>query len=239
MKLTILITCFNESNTILKVIEEAKRITVDKEIIVIDNASTDGSRQILDNLGENKDIKVIVHSKNMGVGHSVCEGVNLAAGDYLYSPGADLEYRMNDVYSMIEKMEKEKLDAVFGSRLLGREGVSVISLIKERPYWLGSIISTFLTNLFYKKHFTDIIATKLIKTDILKGLGCQVNNQAFEFELVSRLCKKGCKIGEIPVWYRPRTHKEGKTIKVLDMLPALLAMFEVKFFVKLKKDKEN
>jgi hypothetical protein len=141
---------------------------------------------------------------------------------------------MSDVYKMFEKLEKEKLDAVFGSRLLERKGTSLFKLIKERPYWLGSIISTFLTNLFYGRNFTDIIATKLIKTDILKGLGCRADNQAFEFELVSRLCKKGCRIGEVPVWYMPRTHKEGKTIKATDMIPALCEIFRVKFLTKVK-----
>ncbi|MFA5276504.1 MAG: glycosyltransferase family 2 protein, partial [Candidatus Omnitrophota bacterium] len=83
-------------------------------------------------------------------------------------------------------------------------------------------------NLFYRRDLTDIIATKLIKTDILKGLGCRADNQAFEFELVSKLCKRGYKIGEAPVWYKPRTHKEGKTIKAFDMLPALWAILKVR-----------
>ena len=82
------------------------------------------------------------------------------------------------------------------------------------------------------KNFTDIIATKLIKTDILKSLGCQANNPAFEFELVSRLCKQGCKIKEVPVWYKARSHKEGKTIRAIHMIPALWAIFRIKFLVK-------
>ncbi|MDD5596108.1 MAG: glycosyltransferase family 2 protein, partial [Candidatus Omnitrophica bacterium] len=98
------------------------------------------------------------------------------------------------------------------------------------PYWLGTIIGTFLINLFYHRRLTDIIATKLIKTGILKELGCKADNQAFEFELVSKLCKRGCKIGEVPVWYKPRTHKEGKTIKALDMIPALWAILRIRFF---------
>jgi hypothetical protein len=105
-----------------------------------------------------------------------------------------------------------------------------LELIKERPYWLGSIIGTALINLLYRKSFTDIIATKLIKVNILKELGCEANNQAFEFELVSRLCKKGYKIGEVPVDYKPRTHKEGKTIRAFDMIPAILAILRVKIF---------
>lgn len=232
MKLTIIICCFNEKSSILKAVEQAKEINIDKEIIVIDNCSTDGTVKILEGLKSDRALKIIVHSKNMGVGYSLREGISIAMGDYLYSPGADLEYRMDDVYKMIERIEKEKLDAVFGSRLADRKGVSAWALIKERPYWLGSIIATFLINLLYCRNFTDVIATKLIKTDILKSLNWQASNQAFEFELVSRLCKRGCEIGEVPVWYKPRTHKEGKTIKVMDMIPALLIIFKVKFFGK-------
>lgn len=228
MKLTILILCFNEKLTIEKVIQQAKQVTLEKEIIVIDNCSTDGTRDILGALGKSAGLRIVLHHKNMGVGYSVNEGISLARGEYLYAPGADLEYKMEDVYKMMEKIQSERLDAVFGSRLLEKKGVSRFKLIKERPYWLGSIIATFLINLFYGRKFTDIIATKLIKTDILKKLGCQATSQAFEFELVSRLCKKKSTIGEVPVWYKPRTHKEGKTIRALDMLPAVLAMLKVK-----------
>lgn len=231
MKLTIVIFCFNEKATILKAIEQARQITIDKEIIVIDNCSTDGTKDILELLEKSATLKVVIHNKNMGVGYSVNEGISLAQGEYFYAPCADLEYKMEDVYKMMEKIEKENLDAVFGSRLLERKETSKFKLIKERPYWLGSIIATFLINLFYKRDFTDVIATKLINTNILKKLGCLATNQAFEFELVSRLCKKGYKIGEVPVWYKPRTHKEGKTIKARDMLPALWVILRIKFLI--------
>ena len=103
-------------------------------------------------------------------------------------------------------------------------------MIKERPFWLGTIIATFLINLLYGKHFTDIIGSNLIKTSILKKLNCKANSQAFAFELVSKLCRGGYKTGEIPIFYRPRTHKEGKTIKAMDMIPALLIILKVKIF---------
>jgi glycosyltransferase involved in cell wall biosynthesis len=230
MKLTILIGCFNEKPTILKAIEQAKAINIDKEIIVVDNCSTDGTKEILETLKDDQALKIVFHAKNMGAGYSACEGIHLARGDYFYGPGADLEYKMEDVYRMMDKMESENLDAVFGSRLLDRRDISRYRLIKERPYWLGTIIGTFLINLFYHRRLTDIIATKLIKTGILKELGCKADNQAFEFELVSKLCKRRCKIGEVPIWYKPRTHKEGKTIRAFDMVPAILTILKVKIF---------
>lgn len=229
MKLTILINCFNEKSTIIDVIKEAKALAVEKEIIVIDNCSTDGTKEILEGLGSDKEIKVILHQKNMGAGYSGCEGISLAKGEYFCAPGADREYRMIDLLEMLKKAERDNLDAVFGSRLLARKDETKLQLVKERPFWLGTIIGTALVNFLYGRHFTDIIATKVMKTDILKKISFQYHNQAFEFELVSNLCKMRCKIGEFPVWYKPRTHKQGKTIKALDMLPALTAIVKVRF----------
>lgn len=230
MKLTIVIGCFNEKLTILKAIAEAKALMIDKEIIVIDNCSTDGTKEILEGLRDDNGLRIVFHSRNMGAGYSGHEGMRLAQGDYFYGPGADLEYRMSDVYKMIERAEKESLDAVFGSRLLDRKNVSKIELIKERSFWLGTIIGTFLINLLYHRELTDIIGTKLIKSSILKGLNYRANGQSAEFELVSKLCKRGYKIGEVPVWYKPRTYKEGKTVRAIDMIPALLAILRVKIF---------
>lgn len=228
MKLTIVITCFNEKLTILKAIEQAKALNIDKEIIVIDNCSTDGTKELLESLIADKSLQIIIHSKNMGAGYSTAEGISLAKGDYFYAPGADLEYDMNDVYKMINKIESEKLDAVFGSRLLERRDVSKWQLIKERHYWLGTIIATFLINVLYGKCFTDVIGINLVKTDLLRALDCKSSSQSFTFELVSKLCKNKKKIGEIHLRYKPRTHKEGKTIKATDMLPALWTIFKVK-----------
>ncbi len=234
MKLTILIFCFNEKATIASAIEQAKQINIDKEIIVIDNCSFDGTKEILEDYKKDNALKIIIHNKNLGAGYSVREGFSLAQGEYFYAPGADLEYKMDDVYKMIEKVEDDKLDGVFGSRLLDKQDISRFKLIKERPFWLGTIIATFLINLFYGRKFTDVIATKLMKTDILKNIGCEANNPAFEFEFVSRVCKKGYKIGEVPVWYKARTRKEGKTIKAADMIPAILAILRIKFLVRLR-----
>jgi len=230
MKLTIFIGCFNERPTILKTVEHAKSITIDKEIIVIDNCSTDGTREILEGLTGDKDLKIIFHSRNMGVGYSAWEAARLARGDYFYGPGADLEYSMEDVYKMTEIMEREGLDAVFGSRLADRKEISRWALIKERPYWLGTIIATFLINMFYGRNFTDVIAVKLIRTDILRSLDCSACNQAFEFELVSKLCRRGYKIDEARASYKPRTFKEGKKIRAFDMMPALWTILKVRIF---------
>jgi len=229
MKLSVIITCFNEKATILAAIEEAKQLDIDKEIIVIDNCSTDGTKQILEGLNDSS-LRIAFQPKNFGVGQSVKLGIEMATGDYCYSPCADLEYRMSDVFKMIEKMKEDSLDAVFGSRLADKNNISNSAIIKERPYYAATIVATYLTNKWYRSNFTDIIAPKLIRSSILKKLKISSDGQAFEFELVSRLCKAGYKIDEVPIYYKPRSVKEGKTIKPLDFIPALWAMIKVKLF---------
>ncbi|MCF7907826.1 MAG: glycosyltransferase family 2 protein [Candidatus Omnitrophica bacterium] len=227
MKLSVIITCFNEKATILAAIEEARQLDIDKEIIVIDNCSSDGTKQILEGLGD-KTLQIVFQPKNFGVGQSVKLGVEMATGDCCYSPCADLEYRMNDVFKMIKKMEQNNLDAVFGSRIADRKNISKLVIIKERPYYAATIVATYLINKWYGRNFTDIIAPKLIKADIFKKLAISSNGQAFEFELVSRLCEVGCRIAEVPIYYKPRSAKQGKTIKPWDFIPALLAMIKVR-----------
>ena len=232
MMLTVFIGCFNERETILKAIEEAKSINIDKEIIVIDNCSTDGTKEILKKLKQDEFFKIIFHSKNMGAGYSAQEAIKLARGKYFYGPGADLEYKMSDVYRMIEKAEREKLDAVLGSRLLDKKNISKIKLIKERPYWLGTFIATSLINFLYGKNFTDVIGIHLVKTKVLRELNCSFRGQAFTFEEVSKLCKRKYQIGEVSISYTPRTRKEGKTIKAIDIFPAIWAILKVRFWDK-------
>lgn len=229
MKLTVVIPVFNEKATIAEAINRAKRLKIDKEIIVIDNYSTDGTGEILKNLKDDS-IKIIFHPRNLGPGGSVQTALKLAKGDYIYFHHSDLEYNADDVYNMVQKMEKEKLDAVFGSRLADKMHLSKLTLLKERPYVAATLLATYLINKWYKRKFTDVIATKLVKTDVYRSLNCKFRNQGSEFELAGKLSKRGYRIGETPIYYKPRSHKEGKKIKMKDMIPALIALFKVRFF---------
>lgn len=229
MKLTILLGCFNEKATILAAVKEAQALLIDKEIIVIDNASTDGTRELLLTLQDDKSLKIILNDKNYGTGYSAKIAAQMAKGEFFFAPGTDLEYRMADVLEMFRILEAEKLDMVFGSRLLGTEKTTW-QLIKERPFWLGSILATMMINRFYGLKLTDVIAPKLIKTSILNNINLASHGHAREFELVSWLCKKGHKIGEIPVYYKSRTRAEGKTIRMWDIFPSLWAIIRVKIF---------
>ena len=222
-----MIGCYNEKDTILEAIKEAKELKVDKEIIIIDNNSTDGTKEILNQIKDDS-LQIILQPKNYGPGRSSKLAISLAKGDYSFFPGADLEYKMSDVYRMITVMEENNLDVVFGSRLLAKKHISKLQLIKERPQWLATIVTTYLANKWYNKKLTDIIGISLYRTNILKNLKLKEDGHALTFELVSFICKKGYKISEIPVYYKPRSKEEGKTIKWWDMISAIIAMIRVK-----------
>lgn len=229
MKLTVVVTVYNEKSTIAKSIEEAKKIKADKEIIVIDNCSTDGTREILRGLNDG-DIKIVYQSRNYGYGMSVITGMNLASGEYLFIHNSDLEYDPACVYEMLDYAESENLDVIFGSRLLSRKNEPIFRIFKERPFYLGTIITTALINFFYGKNFSDIIGNRFYKTSSLKKLNPQDPGIGFDFEVVSKLCRFGYRIKEIPVKYSPRT--KGKKVKVYDIFPAILTILKVKLFGK-------
>lgn len=226
MKLTIVVTVFNEKNTILKAIEEAKKIEIEKEIIIVDNCSTDGTREILRNLNDNS-IKIVYQSMNYGYGMSVATGMNLANGEFMFVHNSDLEYDPSCIYEMLNLAERENLDSVFGSRLLKRQGESKLKILKERPFYLGTFITTFLTNILYRKNLSDIIGTRFYRTDALRKINPQLSKIGFDFEVVSKLCKYGYNIKEVAVNYSPRT--EGKKVKAYDIIPAIWTMFKIKF----------
>ena len=226
MKLTIVVTVFNERNTILKAIEEARKIEIEKEIIVVDNCSTDGTREALRNLNDNS-IKIVYQSRNYGYGMSVITGMNLANGEFLFVHNSDLEYDPACVYEMLNLAQRDNLDAIFGSRLANRKHQSILRILRERPFYLGSIIATSLTNIFYAKHFTDVIGNRFYRTSALRNINPSEAGIGFDFEVVSKLCKYGLRVSEIPVKYSPRT--KGKKIKIYDIIPAVLTMFKIKF----------
>ncbi len=226
--MSVIITCFNEKPTILKAIEEAKRLKIDKEIIVIDNCSTDGSRELLQSI-KDANIKIILQPRNYGFGQSVKTGTAMAKGDFLYVQYSDLEYDIECVYRMLDMAKRDSLDAVFGSRLYDRKK-SAFSLIRQRPYYLGTIIATFLINFLFGKNFSDVIGAKLYRTQSLKKINAETQSWGFDFEVVAKLSKGNLKIKETPVLYKPRSYKDGKKIKPIHMIPAVFAIAKVKLF---------
>jgi len=228
MTLTYIIPVFNERRTVKKSIEEIIELPQDKEIIIIDNGSDDGSQEIINEFSNIENIKIIIKEKNLGFGDSIQKGFDSAKGTYIYIQYSDLEYDHLSSVKMYDLAIKNNYDVIFGSRLLNNN--NLLRLLINKPSYLATIICTFLINIFYKKNLTDIIGTKLYKKDIVKSILPKTKGPGFDFELVSLICKKKLLIKEIFVDYTPRERSEEKKIKFYHMFNALYEIFKVKFF---------
>jgi len=224
-KITFLITVFNEVKTIEKAINDILSINfADKEIIIIDNASNDGSQKIIRKFSN---IKSILREKNLGYGSSVIEGIKCAKGKFIYIHNADLEYDYTKSLYMMELAERENLDIVLGSRIKNKN--NLFKNIKYNPTFLATYVTTFLINILYQKNFTDIIGSKLYRVDSIKNIKVDFLHEGFDFGFMSRACKENYKINEIMVDYKPRENFSEKKIKWYHMFVALFAIFKVKF----------
>ncbi|MFA5778951.1 MAG: glycosyltransferase family 2 protein [Elusimicrobiota bacterium] len=229
IKLTVVITSYNEVKTVLQAVKDAKLIDVqDKEIIIIDNCSTDGTRELLKNIND-PSINLIFQDKNYGFGKSIELGLSIAKGKYTYIHHADNEYDYRYVSKILDFAEKNNLDIVIGSRIKDFNE-SRWNIIKQRPEYLAAIISTYLINLWYGTKFTDIIGSRLYKTSAIKKVPITTYSAGFDFESISRICKRKLKIEEIAIGYTPRICRKDKKIKWYHMVDALVSMFKVRFF---------
>jgi len=220
MKLSIIICCYNEQATILTVLERVRSVDVgsgwEKEIIIVDNFSTDGTRELLQGLNL-PDVQVIFHSRNMGKGTSVRTAIPHCTGDYSIIWDADFEYDPQDLPLFIERIEQDHPVAVYGSRTLGGRAV-----YKYFMNYLGVRFLTLLTNLLYGAHLTDIsTAAKMVRTDVLQSLNLVESGFELDSELTDKILRAGHEIAEIPISYYPRTIEEGKKIRPWDGLRTL------------------
>jgi glycosyltransferase involved in cell wall biosynthesis len=228
-KITYLIPVYNEIRTVKKAIEDVINLKYkNKEIIIIDNGSTDGSQKIINNFKNNKIIKIILRKKNLGYGKTIDEGIKKASGDYIFVQYADLEYDHTISTKMIQLAEKDKLDVIIGSRLKMNWKKKIIKTIIKKPTYIATIICTFLINKFYNKNFTDIIGGKFYKTCSVKRIPINSYHAGFDFEFFSRICKKNLKIKQVFIKYKPRKVSSEKKIKFYHMLNALYEIFKVK-----------
>ena len=224
-KLSIIVPAYNEKNTIETILRRLEEVEIgaEKEIIVIDDGSKDGTREML--LKYETKHKIFYHEKNQGKGAAVRTGLKSASGDYIVIQDADLEYSPSDFKRMLEYAELNNADVVYGSRRLGK-GKSPTA---GWQYYLGGVFLTFLTNLLYGANITDeATCYKMISRDVLSKINlCSVG---FEFcpELTAKIARQGIKIYEIPISYSPRSKKEGKKIKFKDAIIAVKTLLKYK-----------
>ena len=228
MKISIIIPCFNEKNTILDIIEKVKRENnYQKEIIVIDDFSTDGSREILQEKIRNNIDKLILNEKNFGKGYSVRQGIKVASGDIILIQDADLEYDPLDYPKLIEPINKGYADVVYGSRFIGSDEKRVLF------FWhsVGNFVLTTLSNMLSNINLTDMEnCYKVFKSDIIKNIILEENRFGFEPEVTAKIAKKKCRIYEVGIKYYGRTYEQGKKIGWKDGISAIRCIIKYNLF---------
>ncbi|WP_440675414.1 glycosyltransferase family 2 protein [Candidatus Pelagibacter sp. HIMB1593] len=234
MKLSIIVCVFNEIKTIKKILLKIDKVNLPfsylKEVIIVDNNSTDGTKEYLKELKLPKNYKIFFQNKNYGKGNSVIKGIKAATGDLTIFQDADLEYDPQNYIKLINYLKKNQLDAVFGSRIKNTE-----DFFYYRINRLAVIYLTKLINYLFKGSFTDAATNhKLIKTNILRKLKIKTKGFESDFEITLKLLKYKFKCDEIAIKYFPRKHEAGKKIKFQDGIKSLMIIiyFYLKFLTK-------
>lgn len=229
MKLSIIIPCYNERNTIDSIVEAVKNSPYPhKEIIIVDDCSTDGTREYLKAQIEPYIEKVIYHKTNEGKGAAVRTGIKEASGDLVVIQDADLEYDPNEYPALIEPILKGKADVVFGSRFLGGGAHRVVY------FWhrMGNGFLTFLSNMFTNLNLTDMeTCYKVFRREIICSINIEEDRFGFEPEITAKIARiKGIKIYEIGISYYGRKYEEGKKIGYKDGIRAVYAIIKYNVF---------
>jgi len=226
MKLSIVIPVYNEAKTLRKIVSLVKKVEgIDKEIILVDDGSTDGSIEILKDLQKkDKDLKIYFKSKNMGKGHTLKEGFKHSTGDYVIVQDADLEYDPQDYHKLLRALKEDAVDVVYGSRFSGNyEDMSNL-------HYFGNKLLTLITNIFFRVMLTDMeTCYKLIPGDFARKVDIKSHRFDFEPEITAKILKSGLRIREVPISYKGRTHIEGKKITWRDGLRAVYSLIKYRF----------
>lgn len=213
MKLSVIIPAYNEIDTIEETLARVTRVELDKEIIVVDDLSTDGTRELLAKI---PDIKLVLHKRNIGKGMAIRTALEHVEGDVVIIQDADLEYDPQDFHAMIEPIVNGEAEVVYGSRFLtGRPKMRWVSYLANR-------ILAGAANILFRAHISDeATCYKAFAADVLKSI--PLTCRGFEFcpEVTAKVLRAGLRIAEVPVYYTPRTAAQGKKIGWWDGVVAL------------------
>jgi len=213
MKISIVIPVYNEICTIEEIVESILRVPLEleKEIIIVDDFSKDGTRELLKNKIEKKVNKVVYFEKNMGKGCAVITGLKLATGDITLIQDADLEYHPDEYPQLIKPILEKKADVVFGSRFIGSHRCFLFS------HYLGNQVVNFVANILYNTTLTDLMTGyKVFNAQALRNICIKSNRFGFEAEITGIVFKMGLRVYEVPISYSGRDYSEGKKIKWTD-----------------------
>ncbi len=227
--LTILMPVYNEAKTIHEIIQRvmaAQIGDVNKELVIVDDYSQDGTRDILKKLAEEGKYKIYFHSHNMGKGAALRTALTYATGDIIIIQDADLEYDPNEYAELLVPVLQGKADVVYGSRLSGGKTVRAFNYF----HYLGNKFLTFLTNVLYNTILTDMeTCYKVFRADVIKNIQIKSNRFDFEPEITAKVLKRKYKLYEMPISYSGRDFAEGKKISWKDGFAAVWALVKYRF----------
>ena len=227
MKLSVIIPCYNEEATIVSLVAAVINSSYkNKEIIIVDDCSTDGTRQILKEQLKDQVHQIFFHESNQGKGAALRTGIQAATGDIVVIQDADLEYDPNDYPLLVEPILKDFADVVYGSRFLGGQPHRVLY------FWhrVGNGFLTLMSNMFTDLNLTDMESGyKVFKREIIQGITLKENRFGFEPEITAKVAKMKCRIYEVGISYHGRTYEEGKKIRWKDGVRALYCILKYRF----------
>lgn len=224
--LSVIVPVYNEAKTIRQILEKINSVDIEKEIIVVDNCSTDGTQNILQDILKKKEvngIRVMYHSYNKGKGESVKEGIREARGEFVVIQDADLEYDPREYFNLMSALLENKADIVLGARFIS--GHSGIMLHK-----LGNKFLTGFLNFMFRSHLNDYATCyKMARRETFLALDLKSKSFEIEVEIICKALKNHLRIIEVPISYYPRSYAEGKKIRWLDGLQAIISILKYRF----------
>ena len=230
MKLSIIIPVYNEINTIELIVDKInKQKFINKEIIIVDDCSTDGTTVLLKNKIFKKVSKVIYHKKNLGKGGAIKSAKNIITGDIVMIQDADLEYDPQDYQSLIKPIKDNQFKVVYGSRVLGKKRYLLNNFTSIYRVFFNHVLTT-LSNLLNNQKLTDAhTCYKVFSKEVFDNIHLKENDFSFCPEITTKISLKNLKIKEIPISYYGRSYKQGKKINILDGFKAIIVLFKYRF----------
>jgi len=221
--ISVIIPVYNEAGTIKQILEKVNSVPIDKEIIIIEDGSTDGTQKILRDI-KYDNLKIIYHSSNRGKGAAVLTGLFHATGEYVIVQDADFEYNPDDYLKLMDAIQNKGADIVLGARFTkGYNGMLI-------PKAGNRILATLFNILFGVKLNDSFTCYKLMRKESFIDLSLKSNSFDIEVEILAKAIRKGMRIVEVPVSYTPRTYAEGKKIRIKDGIWAIIRIFRFRFY---------
>ena len=224
-KLSVIVPVYNERRTLPEILKKVQAAPFSKEIVIVDDCSSDGTREILAGI-KDPNVVVLLHDRNRGKGAAIRTGLEKATGDAVLIQDADLEYDPADYPALLEPILNGQADVVYGSRFLG--GPHRVLFFW---HYLGNLFFTLVADILYNINLTDMgTGYKVFRRDALKSMRLESSRFGFEAEVTAKVCKSGLRLYETPISYSGRTYDEGKKIRWVDGLSYLYALLKYRFF---------